>query len=75
MDEHPQFRRYFIKGDSVEDERMLDVLAFCRSRRKIDSVISCYRADNPSQANHRFDVNIGKNYCKLVDLLKSKSNL
>ena len=75
VNEHPQFRRYFIKGDSIEDERMLDVLAFCRSRKKIDSVVSCYRADNSSTVSHRFDVGVGKDYRKLVEVLKSRSTL
>lgn len=75
VEEHPQFRRYFVKGDSVEDERMLDVLVFCQSRRKIDSFASCYQADNQTKINSRFDANVGKDYCKLVEVLKSRSNL
>ncbi len=74
VNDHPEFRRYFIKGDSLEDNRMLDALSFCQSRGKIDSVVSCYRADNPAKVNHRFDANVGKDYRKLVEVLNSRNN-
>lgn len=66
------FRRYLIKGDSGEDEIMLDFLEFYLKKRKIDDYVSCYRADKPTknEINSRFNVNLGKDYSGLVEILK-----
>ncbi|MBR9683154.1 haloacid dehalogenase-like hydrolase [Candidatus Woesearchaeota archaeon] len=66
------FPGYFIKGDSEEDEAMLGVLESCKKRKVIDQYITLYRSDKPTpkKMNPKFDINIGKNYSGLVEVMK-----
>lgn len=72
IETHSQFKRYFVKGDSQEDEAILEALEFYKEKGKIESIISCYRADSPNKMNKRFTVNLGKNYFALVEILKRR---
>ena len=67
----PDFQRYFVKGDNGCDEEMVDCLKFLQRKRKIDDVTSCYVARSPTEAkmNPAFDINIGRDYRGLVDIL------
>lgn len=75
VEENQQFRKYFIKGSSSEDQQVLEVLEFYRSYGKIDSIISCYNAQNKKSVNEKFDLNVGNNYLPLVRLLKDPDKL
>lgn len=70
---NPQFKTYFVKGDSIEDKDILDVLEFYKRKGRIENVVSCYRANSEKKINRRFDVNVGGNYLKLVEILKGGS--
>lgn len=70
---YPERKRFVIKGDSAEDEAMLDVLNELKRRGKIEEVTPIYIADSPNKLNPRFDINIGRDYNGLVRLIKEIS--
>ena len=69
---HSQFQRYVVRGDSDEDQMVLDVLRFQQRERKIESVTGIYHADSPSSRhlNSVFEINVGKDQRGLVGLLR-----
>jgi len=69
VEEHPEVRSYFVKGDSEEDEGILDALIFYMDRRTIDYVVSSYVASSLSNTNPKFTINLGRNYLGLVKIL------
>lgn len=70
---HP-FDWYLVKGDSEEDEEMLEVLKSFLRRKKIRGYFGCYVAEEPKEEkmNARFGVNIGRDYRGLVEILKNQ---
>lgn len=64
---HPEFRRYFVKGDSEEDEQMLAVLRFFQKRGTIEDVTGCYCG---AQENSLFEVTVNRDYRPLIELLR-----
>ncbi len=70
IERRPFFKNYIVRGDSPEDEEIVDVLEFYQSQGKIKNVISIYRADSPLKLNERFTVNVGKNSFGLVKIIK-----
>jgi len=68
---YPERRKFIVKGDSPEDEQMLKVLIHEKQRGKLDQVTSIYVADSQNHINPNFDVNIGRNYKGLVELLQT----
>lgn len=70
--EFPHFRRYLVKGNTERDEGMVAILRYYKERGVIDEVVSCYVAESsePGSLNPRFDINIGRDYTGLVDILK-----
>jgi len=71
MSLYPECKSYLVKGDSEEDAEVLDVLHHAERQNRIDGVLGIYIAGNPDLMNRKFDVNIGRNYGKLVSLLKT----
>lgn len=71
IENNPELKRYFIKGDSKEDEGMIDVAMHYKKKGYIDEVVSCYRADSLRNENQLFDVNVIKDYTGLVNLINS----
>lgn len=69
---HPQFRRYIVKGDSEEDHEMKKLLDSCVRGRKIQYCVGIYRADKPSREYHGFEVETGKDLNGLVELVWGK---
>lgn len=65
---YPERRRLALKGDSFEDEAILDFLNFRLEKGEIDYALSIYVIE--SDANDRFDINIRQDYTGLVNLLK-----
>jgi len=65
---HPERKRFILKGDSQEDEAALDCLKFSKRNKRIDEVLSIFVTDHPCSVNNKFDINIGKDYTKLVEL-------
>lgn len=68
---YPERRRFVVKGDSPEDEQMLKVLIHGKQRGKFNQVTSIYVADSANHLNPNFDINIGRNYKGLVELLQT----
>lgn len=64
--------RFFVKGDSREDEEMIDVLRWHQQEGRVEDVVGCYRADAPTdlRMSRCFDANVGKDYSLLLDLLR-----
>ena len=71
VEANPQFKGYFVKGDSQEDEAILEVLEFYKRKGKIENVVSCY-ITNSHKINPKFDFSIGGNYLHLVEILKKE---
>lgn len=72
LNTHPWIRNYGCSGDSVEDVSVVDVLRFYQFKKKIDTVITLYRAKRPKlRAKSSFDVHVGKDRSGLVEILKS----
>ena len=67
---YPQFQQYLVRGDSCDDQGMVDVLRSCQRQQKIKSVLSIYVARTPLQVQHNFDVETSLNHSGLVELLK-----
>jgi len=65
---HPQFVKYGISGDSVEDEAMVDVLNYYAKIGKID-VISCYISGNKYWESSKFDIQISKDRRGLLEII------
>lgn len=70
---HP-FDWYLVKGDSEEDEEMLEVLKYFLRKRKIQGYFGCYVAEEAGEGkmNPNFGVNIGRDYSGLVEILKNQ---
>ena len=67
---YPQFQQYLVRGDSSDDQNMVDVLRSCQRQQKIKSVLSIYVAPAPLQKHHNFDVETSRDHSGLVELLK-----
>jgi len=67
--EKGMFKRFILKGDTVEDEASFDALKFYEKKGKIEYVIGIY-ITKKKRLNEKFEVNIGKNYEGLVSILK-----
>ena len=65
---HPERKRFILKGDSQEDEVALDYLEFSKRKKRIDEVLSIFVTDHPCSVNNKFDIHIGRDYTKLVEL-------
>jgi len=72
VERKPWFKNYFVKGDSKEDELILNVLNFYKKKGKLESITSCCIVDCKNKINEKFDINIGKNYFGLVQILNEK---
>lgn len=68
--QHPQFQRYLVRGDSEEDQQMLDGLRSCQRNLKIQSVLGIYCAEKPLQEKHTFEVETSRDHSALVNILK-----
>ncbi|MBI2672127.1 hypothetical protein HYX16_04295 [Candidatus Woesearchaeota archaeon] len=66
--EKKPFTRYMVRGDSVEDESVLEVLDFYVKKEKIEYVVSCFRTTKEKE-NPRFTINVGSSDIGLVHLL------
>jgi len=68
----PYFQRYIIKGDSIGDAEMNDVLRHYLKKKKIKDVVGIYVSKKPkeSQMNKDFAMNIGRNYGAVNDFIK-----
>lgn len=67
---HPQFQHYIVRGDSKEDQQMLDELRSCQRSLKIKSLLGIYCAKSPLHDHHSFDVETSRDHTALVNLLK-----
>lgn len=65
----PNNRRVIFIGDSKEDEEALDYLKFLWNYVKFDTLLSIYVAKSPEECSWKFDINIGRDYSLLVELL------
>jgi len=65
----PHFQRYFVKGDSTEDQEMVEVLQFLVKMNRIESVVSCRRLDLATDITGPWDIGVPKDYRGLVALL------
>ncbi len=74
IERYPEFRRCLVKGDSEEDEGILDKLDFYKGKGRIEDVVSCYVADSPDNINEKFTFNIGRNYFGLVGIMQGNLN-
>ncbi len=68
---HPEQQHYIVKGDSEEDFEMLDFLRHRQREKKVASVLGIYCAKNFFKEKHDFDVEIGRDYRGLVELLNA----
>jgi len=66
---HPERKRFVIKGDSAEDEAVVDFLKSLKKKGEIEEVTPIYISNSPRNLNPRFDINIGRNYGGLVSLI------
>jgi len=69
---YPYFQRYIVKGDSVSDGEMNDVLKFYKKKEVIKDIVSIYVSKKPQEGrmNPEFEINIGKDYTAVVDFIK-----
>ena len=70
----PVFQRYFVKGDSEEEEEMADFLRFCKRERRIEDVVYCHMNPryNCRKLSREAEVNVGnRSYEGLVEILQS----
>ena len=67
----PYFQKYILKGDSVIDEEMNDVLKFYKKCGLIKDAVGMYISKKPkeSQMNPEFEMNLGRDYTALVDFV------
>ncbi|MCD4666181.1 hypothetical protein K8R47_00010 [archaeon] len=73
LTEHPQFKRYLVKGDREEDKEILKVLRHYRDNVKsspIEYVLGCHISDAPEKGDPYFNIQMGRNYLGLVEILK-----
>lgn len=73
VQQHPQFQRYIIKGDSEEDKEIKNVLQSCERSKKIEYCLSLYRADKPMKENHGFGVEHGKDLSDVIEIVWGKT--
>jgi len=71
---HPRYQHYLVKGDMNTDYEMLDRLRFLMNKGRILEVTGCYVAFDCEDdlMDPRFDINIGRNYFGLADILDQK---
>ncbi len=67
---HAHRQRYLVKGDTSNDETMLDVLHWYKKKGTIDDVVGINVCRDDECINPHFDINIGRDYRGLVDALK-----
>lgn len=71
-EKYPNKKSFIIKGDSPEDEAIIDFLRFRKRKDEIELITSIYvaKSSDEKEINPRFDINIGQNYEGLVQILE-----
>jgi len=62
------FTKYLVRGDSIEEEGILEALDFYKRKGRIEYVVSCFRTTREKE-NPKFSVNVGNTDMGLVSLL------